>query len=332
VAKLTDKEKLARLSVVADALRWMSASPGTASLARRDFFAPPKDNVSPEVLKVCRSKAWQQPVLDRLVEGTVLRRDDSDGQTKYRLDDVAVTRDILLDHKHKGVRLLAYLFPSEFSRQEISEKALELAEQDNATAATEMTEGDTQQSIEHVADLLVRLIDTLNRSNDMTYQKLNDISERMDRLVEATLALNTMVDRSRAGLGTIEKKLGGNNKRLEELTKRTSESCAKLDKQLSGPAQSALMANISEVVERAAHLHLADISAHVASISKEAKGVTKLQATADVIIAHLTHARRDRLTATLERLEAMAAETTALRDLLMEDLAKYTPEAKRGPE
>lgn len=324
MARLSDKHMRARLHVVAAALEYMSGT--KALISRREFFAPPEKGATADVIHVCRSKSWQQPLLDRMVKADLLATHVKNGQMHYRISDDALVRVILDDHRNQGLQLTALLFPSEVSYTQPSKTTTESA---NAHAVQSLsTASEPEDAVERLAGLMMRLIEVVNANSANSQVAATDIIKRIDLIGEMAVKITAATDANPARLGTIEKKLGGNNKRLEELDRRVAEQCGKLDKQLAGPGQDALLAKITEAVERAVHLHMGDIGGHVAEIARDTKGVPKLQATTDVITAHLKAARRDRLAATLERLDANQAEAAALRDMLVEELAKHPPKGK----
>lgn len=115
---------------------------------RNNLFRIPKErDDDPELVKAIRSRGWQKPYVQRLVDAGLIVKFQVDSQDVYQPADDSCIKALFADHDNLGLRLSKFLFPSEAG---LPAELAPLVESEpvevRAEVKTDVQEGDTEET------------------------------------------------------------------------------------------------------------------------------------------------------------------------------------------
>lgn len=326
MAALKDSDRRARCELVYDALRHLLTSPESdpsPALTRRDFFTS-SNRTSAHHVRAASSRVWQQPVLDRLVRGRFLDKEDRDGTVVYTLHDAELVRGLLNDWKDEGLTLTRLVFPADVTLDDVSQRKDDLVVSEAKAVGSEVAEAESELDVaERVGNALVQLIKMLDHQNTSIAGRFTELAGVLCNIRDGMLNLAEYQDQLSANVGSIEKRLGGNNKRLDDVETRLSEVSKKLDKSATSGGGASLTRVVEGLaLESTVHQLGADIGE---DLERCTASIDRVHGVCASITKQLEARREDQIANTLHALEGNINDQQALRDLLLGLVSEEKP-------
>ncbi len=332
MAALKDSDKRARCDLVYEALRdLLSSTSDGKGLTRREFFTPLSSCSTVAHLRASNSQSWQQPVLDRLVHAQILKKEDHSGTTAYMLQDAGLARSVLLDWKVEGLILTRLVFPAAVSLDAMTQRKDAIVASEVEAVGDEIAEGESEDVAERVGKTLVQLIKVLDRQYTDVRADFTALTATLDHIRDGMVALAQYQDQLSANLGSVEKRLGGNNKRLDDVEGRLLEVSKKLDKVPQPSSYAATLspdsANlISTAISNAVASLMQPSLSRMIELTESASACADDTANSASEISDMVKDRRlNQVHALLHRLDSSVKDQGAMRELLLEMVSKEKP-------
>lgn len=211
---LKESQKQARVRILADGLAFLLS---TREPSVRSQIFIPQDKYKSAERQEAFKKDWQRDALKRLVDAGLLEETKIKHQLGYKVYDAKKISSILTDYKTgDGSLLVDFLWPK---------KSIVLSSKPEQEAiepvASEEELPDTMIILGQINETMSQMVDILSKNQTVFLAKLEEYSESNAELQEKLrLAIYEISGKLGANNGEIIKKLGGSNKRIDELEEK----------------------------------------------------------------------------------------------------------------